>query len=141
MMDRTLLTPDESAVAQRFVARRKRWSKGWARLRYFSLVGALFLIASSVHWFYSAVEYTESNTLLLTARSETQPVTKSDLASAMSDAKSDASLLAKLWIAGAVSLFVGLHLVGFTLSRWNRHVEDRIIEKLVNALLSSVAEE
>ena len=135
-----VLTPDEIRYVQRFVARRKRWSKGWAYMRYLSLFMAVFFFGMSAYSCHLAVKYVETDTLLLSAQSDKDLIIKSDLERAYAAAKHDASALCSLWLSACINFFLAIWLLCFTLDRWNRHVQDNILEKLVNAMLLSFEE-
>ncbi len=131
-----VLTPDEIGYVQMFVARRKRWSKGWAHGRYLSFFMAVFFFGMSAYSYYLANKYVETDTLLLLAQSDKDLIIKSDLERAYSVAKHDASALCSLWLGAYINFFLAIWMLCFTLCRWNRHIQDKILEKLVNAMLS-----
>ena len=131
-----VLTPDEIGYVQRFVAHRKRWSKGWAHGRYLSLFMVVFFFGISAYSCYLAIKYVETDTLLLLAQSDKDLIIKSDLERAYSAAKHDASAICSLWLWAYINFFLAIWLLCSTLCRWNRHIQDNILEKLVNAMLS-----
>jgi len=138
MMVTSSLTPADVTVIQRLTNRRTRWSRGWPYMRYAVLIMALGMIGMSA-WIHCIVlNILDSDPSFAAAPLETKPVTTDALNFALLSVRNHINAVMS-W-TGAIALFaIGMWLVGFTWSQWHRHEEDRALQRLLDAMLASLA--
>jgi hypothetical protein len=141
------LTPSDAAYLNHLLDRHLKNQRSWPWMRYFVLLMAAFLIllgiwqfslaGSIVRSFSDLTAIATSTTKTIDAAS-TRPVTYRELLQAEDSMAVRAgveawvpALTIENYLAGALVIFVGVHLALWVLVKWNHHRRDRILITLL----------
>lgn len=139
-MDSKDMTSDEIDYINAYVERRRKGSRGWKYMRYFLLFWGLFLLGIS---YYSYQIATSSFAVgmsfpLLSPTADNNTVETGELLYACSIAKDEALIQCMLWVSCILCSWASFSTISLTVSRWNRHIEDNILKKLVGIMLVTI---
>ena len=131
----TEFTPEEIKYAEKYVCFLKKRSQQCRRTRWISFAGSVFMILMAIVWFYLFIHHLENGTFdLLKGLRNLDPYV---MESYVNHQTRFMLLLGLTFLMGLYSITWGVVLLLFTLLKWNRHLLDGILGKVLRKIVEN----